>query len=87
MARKAHGLPISRVIVLAPTHHIYSFIQEPVLATTQRAGIIAGIIGAVVQLAGFIPVLGCIIAPLGLILPRLKMRRRYTACFCPPTSA
>ncbi|TAG32757.1 MAG: hypothetical protein EAZ34_09515 [Polaromonas sp.] len=26
MARKAHGLPISRVIVLAPTHHIYSFI-------------------------------------------------------------
>ena len=26
VTRKAHGTPISRVIVLAPTHHIYGFI-------------------------------------------------------------
>ena len=37
--------------------------------TTTRAGIIGGVVGAVVQLAFFIPVLGCVIAPLGLLIP------------------
>ncbi len=50
ITRKAHGTPISRVIVLAPTHHIYGFIWGVLLPLALDVPVLDADVSALPQL-------------------------------------